>query len=716
MACSCSKSGGKCACSPGACTCSDCSRKSRDFTDFLKPATPTGPDILAKERSQSDVPIEELSKHLLSRNDFLTRQDRVLRVLINEPLFNKEKQQNLSRPERYHLGLARAKKLRRLSDQHGWDDEDHAMGQYLCDDVSPYMVHYAMFVTTIREQADEQQRAYWNPKIEAGDVMGCYAQTELGHGSNVKGIECEARWDPKTKEFVLHSPTLTASKWWNGTMGRTANHAIVVAQLLVPKSAESSDYVNHGPHPFIVQIRDMKTHENMPGIAVGDIGPKYGYAPMDNGYMLFDHFRIPHSAMLSNYSRVDPNTCTYSKPANPAVVYGSLTYVRASIIMHARLIMARAVTIAVRYGCVRRQFQNRDSNDKHAPELSVLDYPTVQIRILPLLATAFALHYTGQAMQDLYAGTRAQIDRGDFSKLAVLHAQSSGLKSLCTELAANSIETCRRAMGGHGFGGGSGYIQLNNDYLSKPTVEGDNWMITQQTASYLIKRMASAVSSKSKPEDEVDEACRGWLKDEHNKNVPTLKVLHDDQAIVQAFQRRSRYLTYQAYVAREVKKHSWNSLLLQLRKVSHAESQSILVTNFFNALHSDQAQVSPTLQGHLTTLFRLFAYYTMDAEARDFLKANAVSDADLDELPTLIQQLMSDIRPHAVRLVDSWKVPDFLLDSALGRSDGKVYEDLFNRAHRLNPLNEVTFNPHYKSDEIVMGKGSDELQKILAKL
>ncbi|TKA58712.1 hypothetical protein B0A55_11999 [Friedmanniomyces simplex] len=697
----------KCAKAPGA---------AKDFTDDLKPAGPTGPDVLAKERNQSDVPIDELARHLLGRNDFLARQDRVLRVLENEPLFDKSKQMNLSRPDRYHLGLARAKKLRRLADQHGWDDEDHSMGQYLCDDVSPYMVHYAMFITTIREQGDERQRAHWTPKIQAGDVIGCYAQTELGHGSNVKGIECEARWDPKAQEFILHSPTLTASKWWNGTMGRTANHAIVVAQLLLPKSAESSEYVYHGPHPFIVQIRDMKTHENLPGIAVGDIGPKYGYSPMDNGYMLFDHFRIPHSAMLSNYSRVDPNTCTYSKPANPAVVYGSLTYVRASIIMHARLIMARAVTIAVRYGCVRRQFQDRDNNDKHAPELSVLDYPTVQIRILPLLATAFALHYTGEAMQNLYEGTRAQIDKGDFSKLAVLHAQSSGLKSLCTELAANSIETCRRAMGGHGFGGGSGYIQLNNDYLSKPTVEGDNWMITQQTASYLIKRMAAAVAGKGKPLDEVDEACRTWLKNEHEKNISPLDILRDDWKIVQAFQRRSRHLTYQAYVEREVKKRSWNSLLLQLRKVSHAESQSILVTNFYNALHSQQSQMSPTLQGHLTTLFRLFAFYTMDAEARDFLKANAVSDADLDELPTRIQQLMADIRPHAVRLVDSWKIPDFLLDSALGRYDGKVYEDLFNRAHRLNPLNEVTFNPHYKSDEIVMGRGSEELKRILAKL
>ncbi|KAK4555009.1 hypothetical protein LTR86_007775 [Recurvomyces mirabilis] len=687
-----------------------------DFTDNLKPSKPDGPEILAKERAQSDVPIDELASHLLSRNDFLTRQERVLRVLEKEPLFNKSKQQNLSRPERYHLGLARAKKLRRLADTHGWDVEDQSMSSYLCDDVSPYMVHYAMFITTIREQGDEQQKAYWMPKIDAMDVIGCYAQTELGHGSNVKGLECEARWDPKTKEFVLHSPYISSSKWWNGTMGRTANHAIVVAQLKVPKSSDSMDYVDYGPHPFVVQIRDLKTHKPLDGIAVGDIGPKYGYAPMDNGYMLFDHFRIPHSAMLSNYSRVDPNTCTYSRPANPAVVYGSLTAVRASIIMHARLIMARAVTIGVRYTCVRRQFQDRDSKDRSAPELSVLDYPTVQIRILPVLATAFALHYTGEAMQKLYEGTRAQIDKGDFSKLAVLHAQSSGLKSLCTELAANSIETCRRAMGGHGFGGGSGYIQLNNDYLSKPTVEGDNWMITQQTASYLIKRMSAAVSGKGKAEDELEEACRDWLNNGGGSKSSPLPVFDSDEAIVRSFHRRSRYLTYQAYIEREVKKRSWNSMQIQLRKISHAESQSILVTNFFEAITGKQSGISSVLGAHLATLFRLFAFYTMDAEARDFVKANAVTDADLDQLPAKIQDLMAQVRPHAVRLVDSWKVPDFLLDSALGRYDGKVYEDLFNRAHRLNPLNEITFNPYYKSDEIVMGSGSDELKKIMAKL
>ena len=147
--------------------------------------------------------------------------------------------------------------------------------------------------------------------------------------------------------------------------------------------------------------------------------------------------------MLARYSRVDPNTSEYTKPDNPAVVYGSLTYVRAQIIMFARLVIARAVTIAVRYGCVRRQFQDRDTKDPKAPEMSVLDYPTVQIRILPLLATAFALHYTGEAMYNLYWDTRAEIEKGgDYSKLAEMHAASSGLKSRCTMLAADGIEVC----------------------------------------------------------------------------------------------------------------------------------------------------------------------------------------------------------------------------------------------------------------------------------
>jgi acyl-CoA oxidase len=262
-----------------------------DFTVKLRPSQPDGPITLAREREQSHISADDLGQHLLGNDGFLERQARVLSTIQRQPLFSKAKQHNLSRPERFKLGLARAKVLRRLTDKHKWSHDDYKMAEYLVDDVSPYFLHMEMFITTIREQANEEQRAYWLPLIESWRIIGAYAQTELGHGSNVRGLELEARWDSRTREFVLHSPTLTASKWWNGSLGRIANHAIVVAQLLLPTAGSTDQFVSHGPHPFIVQVRDMETHQPLDGVVVGDIGPKYGYITMDNAYMLFDHFR-----------------------------------------------------------------------------------------------------------------------------------------------------------------------------------------------------------------------------------------------------------------------------------------------------------------------------------------------------------------------------------------------------------------------------------------
>ncbi|KAF2018105.1 acyl-CoA oxidase [Aaosphaeria arxii CBS 175.79] len=691
-----------------------------DFTDHLKPRY-DGTATLQAERDASTINVRDLANHLLSRDGFLQAQDRVLKVLSNEKLFKKDQQLNLSRPERYHLGLARAKAIRRIGRTQGWGDKEYAMAEYLNDEMSPYFLHMSMFVTTVREQGSEEQQAYWMPQILNYDIIGCYAQTELGHGSNVRGLETTAKWDPVKKEFEIHSPYLTASKWWNGSMGRTATHAIVVAQLLLPKKGSKTDddeYQSHGPQPFIVQIRDTKTHQPLDGIVVGDIGPKYGYASMDNGYMLFDHHRVAKSAMLSRYAEVSDETGALNRRGHPAVVYGSLTFVRGQIIMHARLILARAVTIAVRYCSIRRQFKDRDSTSPADEELKVLDYPTVQIRILPLLATTFALHYTGEMMYNLYHKTRQTIEKGDFGMLAELHSASSGLKSLCTMLAADGIETCRRAMGGHGFGGGSGLVGTNADYLSKPTVEGDNWMITQQVASYLIKKMTHAVANlDAPPKDPTDELFQFYLKNRAHRIPQT--VAHDgeydDQAIVDVFQWRAADLSYRAYHARVVEKKPWTKLMIQLHNLSRAYSEQILVTTFFNSFHETATSLSGPTPGVLKTCFRLYALFTLDAFASSFTLTNAVAPDSIYSLSDAILDLMTELRPHAVKLVDAWSIPDWLLDSALGRSDGKVYEELYDMAHRRNPLNRVTFNPDWRSDEIVLGSG-DGGRHILAKL
>lgn len=297
-----------------------------DFTSGLRPHSDAdGKRILQRERDGSTIDVQELTKHLFG-TAYLERQKRVLSIIEKEKIFSKTNQANLSRPDRYKLGLARGKRMRQLMDINNWNEDDLLMAEYLVDDIQPYHLHMSLFAAAMREQCSEEQWKYWMPKIAAWEIIGAYAQTELGHGSNVRGIELTATWDHQTKEFILHSATLTASKWWNGTLGRTATHAVVVAQLIIP-SQSSSQPARCGPRPFIVQVRDMKTHQPPKSIVVGDIGPKYGYAPMDNAYMLFNRHRIPHSALLCRYASLDPETGVYSKPKNPSSVYGQLTRV-----------------------------------------------------------------------------------------------------------------------------------------------------------------------------------------------------------------------------------------------------------------------------------------------------------------------------------------------------------------------------------------------------
>lgn len=735
-----------------------------DFSSRLRPSDPSTQSTLAQERSKSNLPVAELTRHLLSHDGFLERQCRILPIITAEPLFSKQHQLHMARSERYKLGLARAKQLRRIGTQHSWTMADYNMAEYLIDEMSPYHLQMSMFITTIREQGNEEQRAYWLPLIEHWKVLGAYAQTEMGHGSNVRGIECRAIYDVARRQFVLHSPTLTASKWWNGSMGRTATHAIVVAQVMLPKnrptgvqtiaSKDETELLSVGPHPFVVQIRDLHTHRPLPGVIVGDIGPKYGYTSMDNGYLLFDSVRIPHSAFLSRYSTIDPATGAYSKPENSAVVYGSLTSVRAHIIMHARLVLARAVTIAIRYTAVRRQFTEPDkarspaaassssspatpAHSDRSLELPVLTYPTVQYRLLPLLATIYALHYTGLYISNLYADSRTRIERSqDYSLLSALHAQSSALKSQCTEYAANGIETCRRACGGHGFGGYSGFIALNADYLSKVTVEGDNWMITLQAARWLLKRCdyvakavqrvdrdtrrtATAVRTDDNNNDKNNKDNDGeWIDVEIAKimalqragtRVRTIHpVLKTSRAIVQAFERRAAAMAIDVWRKMRAGK-SERAVQVEMHHLSNAFAQALLVRSFWRALQNEggQERVPKGARETLHTLFRLYSLSTLQAHGLSFLTLTPplVTLADLAKIPEVSQELMAELRPHAVALVDAWAIPDYVLDSALGNSQGEVYERMWDWAHRQNPLNQVTVDPWYESEQVVQGEG-----------
>lgn len=159
----------------------------------------------------------------------------------------------------------------------------------------------------------------------------------------------------KKKEFVLHTPTLDATKWWPGELGHTANHAIVVARILIPE--EDGEVNDYGVGMFIVQIRDMDTHEHMPGIKTGGMGPKFGFNSKDNGWMTMDHVVIKKENMLSRFNYIDEDGC-YSVNGDPRVLFGTMMKTRIMIFSGAYLALLFVCLNSIRYSTVRRQFKN----------------------------------------------------------------------------------------------------------------------------------------------------------------------------------------------------------------------------------------------------------------------------------------------------------------------------------------------------------------------
>jgi acyl-CoA oxidase len=85
------------------------------------------------------------------------------------------------------------------------------------------------------------------------------------------------------------------------------------------------------------------------------------------------------------------------------------------------------------------------------------------------------------------------------------------------------------------------------------------------------------------------------------------------------------------------------------------------VHNFYHELLTEPSLPEPT-KTVLWLLFRLFALHKINRSNRDFTQSGALSNQSIDRIAdTAIGALMTEIRPHAVKLVDAWKLPDYLL-------------------------------------------------------
>ena len=241
-----------------------------------------------------------------------------------------------------------------------------------------------------------------------------------------------------------------------------ATHALVQASLNINSKS-------YGPHLFIVPVRSLKDMSPLSNVQVGDIGSKAfgGFGSIDNGYVRFDKIRIPRGNMLQRYSQVS-NEGVFTHPKQEKLSYGSMITLRVAVVNYESWNLARALTIAVRYTNVRRQFSTDGKSEDQ-----VITYSSVKFRLFPLLAVAFAYILSAKGLIMGYMEMMNELNtRGESKRLAEIHALSSGLKACSTWDCLSGIEECRKACGGHGYSAYAGIGHIWSNGVASQTYEG----------------------------------------------------------------------------------------------------------------------------------------------------------------------------------------------------------------------------------------------------
>ncbi len=342
-------------------------------------------------------------------------------------------------------------------------------------------VQFGLFGGAILQLGTERHHAAYIPDLVTGKLMGCFAMTETGHGSNVQALGTVATFDADADEFVITTTEDDANKDYIGNAATHAELAVVFAQLEVAGE-------RHGVHAFVVPIR--RNGEPAPGVRIEDDGLKMGLNGVDNGKIWFDGVRVPREALLNRFADVTPEGVYESDIDNPNRRFFTMlgTLVQGRVCVGGAGINAAkvALAIAVRYALRRRQFEATSEDEEEL----LLDYGQHQRRLFPLLAHTYALHFA----QEVVAGQCHEVFSGLTSDEKVrkeLESRAAGTKALGTWHATRTIQECREACGGAGYLAENRFTALKADTDVFTTFEGDNTVLLQLVAKGLLTDYSS---------------------------------------------------------------------------------------------------------------------------------------------------------------------------------------------------------------------------------
>ncbi|XP_053957915.1 probable peroxisomal acyl-coenzyme A oxidase 1 [Anastrepha ludens] len=557
------------------------------------------------------------------------------------------------------------------------------LGTALFQQSFPLRLHFAMFLPALLGQSTEEQQREWLDRAWRMDgIIGTYAQTELGHGTFIRGLETRADYDVQSEEFVLNTPTLTAYKWWPGGLGQAANMVIIMAQLYIKGK-------HYGLHPFLVRIRNAETHLPEPGVDVGEIGPKMGVNGVNNGFLGLKDVRIPRTQMLMKNAQVRANG-RFVKGPDPLLTYGTMVFVRVMIVRDVSFGLLQAATIATRYSAVRRQSPIAPDQ----PEPQILDHTTQQAKLFPQIAKGIFFRIAADVIWVKYQSVIKELDAGERRNLPELHALSCCLKAVCSSEAEEGVEILRKSCGGHGYLSSSNFPQIYGVVTATCTYEGENTVLLLQTARFLIKQYVDGLKRKVLPSSVTylrNAARPKWGKVIELKTLVRLLELAATENIRLAFehQRQQRKVERSEQAAA-------NKAGIPLTLAATLHGRAFLARIVLEETQKFCKEMKPILAEVLMQLAELFILEFCLTSLGDILLAFPLNAHQVDEMKTRYERLLADLRPNAVAVVDGFDFDDRVLGSTLGCYDGRVYERLMEEA-RKSPLNQATVNETFET-------------------
>ena len=515
-------------------------------------------------------------------------------------------------------------------------------------------VQFGLFGGSIHALGSEEQKRKYLADAGSLALPGCFAMTEKGHGSNVRDLQTTATYDAATEEFVIDTPTDDDHKEWIGNAATHARMATVFAQLVIGEQSR-------GVHAFLARIRD-EAGNTVPGVRLGDSGHKLGLNGVDNGRIWFDHLRIPRENLLSRFAQVAEDG-TYSSPIPSSsrrffTMLGTLIGGRIAVASGGLSAAKSALTIAVKYGVQRRQFGRKDR-----AEVPVLDYLSHQRRLLPLVATCYALNVALHDLAARYGRTPGGAD------LQEIEAEAATLKAMSTTHATRSIQEAREACGGEGYRAENRFALLKADSDIFTTFEGDNTVLRLQVAKSLMSGYQEEFSNLDffgllgKLAERVD--VRVGEINPIKRHQHDTRHLLDPGVHAELFRDRERDLlisaarrltgrleggmdSFEAFI--EVQDH--------LLTLANAYAQRLVLDSFQAVVEAaDEGQVKDLLG----KVCALYALWHVEQDRGWFLEQHYIDATKAKAIRAEVNALLGQLRPHAVSLVNGFGIPDQLL-------------------------------------------------------